>query len=55
MVPSMKTFIEGLEAKNMQFILLLLVKIYMWIVAIVIMNFWFYSFFIAHNLILITI
>ncbi len=51
----MKTFIEGLEAKNMQFVLLLLVKIYMWIVAIVIMNFWFYSFLIAHNLISITI
>jgi hypothetical protein len=34
----MKTFIEGLEAKYMQFILFLLVKIYMWIVAIVITN-----------------
>jgi hypothetical protein len=38
MVPFMKTFIEGLEAKYMQFILLLLVKIYMWIIAIMIMN-----------------
>jgi hypothetical protein len=55
MVPLMKTFIEGLEVKNMQFVLLLFVKIYMWIVAIVIMNFWFYSFLIAHNLILIII